>query len=56
MFRTLARDSLLSAVLYLAPRFSNVVFFILVGRLSNPTDAGIFSLAVTYLIIATTLM
>lgn len=54
-FIELARDSLYSALLYLAPRFANVLLFILIGRLAGPAEAGIFSLATTYLIIFTTI-
>jgi O-antigen/teichoic acid export membrane protein len=52
----LARDSLLSVIFYLAPRFANVVLFVLVGRQAGPGPAGIIALANTFLILATTCM
>ncbi len=52
----LARDSLLSAIFYVAPRVANVLLFVFVGRRAGPTQAGIFALANTFLIIATTSM
>lgn len=52
----LARNSLLAVVLYLAPRFANVLIFILIGRMVGPRDAGIFSLATTYLLIFTAVL
>jgi O-antigen/teichoic acid export membrane protein len=52
----LTRDSLFSVVVHLAPRFANVLLFILIGRLAGPTEAGVFTLAATYLIIFTTIM
>ena len=52
----LARDSLFSIVLHLAPRLANVILFILVGRLAGPSEAGVFSLATTYLLIFTAIM
>lgn len=55
-FRELAHDSLFSAIVHLAPRFANVFVFIVIGRLAGPTQAGIFALATTYLLIFTTLM
>jgi len=51
----LARDSVYAAILHLAPRFSNVLLFILIGRLSGPSQAGIFTLATTYLLIFSSL-
>jgi len=56
VFRGLARDSLLSAIVHVAPRVANVVIFILIGRLAGPDLAGVFALGTTYLIIATTIM
>ncbi len=52
----LLRDALLALVFHVAPRFANVVIFILVGRLVGPDQAGLFSLATTYLLILTTVM
>ncbi len=54
-FGELARDSLHSAIVHLAPRAANVLLFIVIGRYAGPSDAGVFALATTYLIIATTL-
>jgi O-antigen/teichoic acid export membrane protein len=55
-FLELLRDSALSIVFHVAPRFANVLIFILIGRLAGPDQAGIFSLATTYLLIVTTIM
>lgn len=55
-FRELVRDSLFAILFHLAPRFANVVVFIIIGRLSGPDQAGVFTLATTYLLIFTTLM
>lgn len=55
-FRELVRDSLFAILFHLAPRFANVAVFIIIGRLSGPDQAGIFTLATTYLLIFTTLM
>ena len=52
----LLRDSALSMVFHVAPRFANVLVFILIGRLAGPDEAGVFSLATTYLLIVTTVM
>ncbi|MBI5566308.1 MAG: flippase [Chloroflexi bacterium] len=52
----LLRDALLALVFHVAPRFANVIIFVVVGRLAGPDQAGVFSLATTYLLIATTLM
>ncbi|HID63472.1 MAG TPA: flippase, partial [Anaerolineae bacterium] len=52
----LTRDSLFSVVIHLAPRFANVLLFILIGRLAGPAQAGVFALATTYLLIFTTFM
>jgi O-antigen/teichoic acid export membrane protein len=49
----LTRDSLLSAVFYVAPRFASSVLFIFIGRLAGPSDAGVFALAITYLTLLT---
>ncbi|MFQ6100895.1 MAG: flippase [Anaerolineae bacterium] len=51
----LVRDSILSIVVRLAPRFANVLLFILIGRLTGPAEAGVFTLAITYLVISTTI-
>jgi O-antigen/teichoic acid export membrane protein len=50
------RHSLLAIVFHVAPRFANVLIFILIGRMAGPREAGIFSLAATYLLIITTVM
>ncbi len=55
-FLELARDSVLAIVFHVAPRFANVLIFIVIGRLAGPDQAGIFSLATTYLLIVTTVM
>jgi O-antigen/teichoic acid export membrane protein len=52
----LLRDTLLALVFHVAPRFANVIIFIIIGRLSGPDQAGVFALATTYLLIITTLM
>jgi O-antigen/teichoic acid export membrane protein len=49
----LARDSALAIIFHVAPRFVNALTFILIGRLAGPAQAGIFSLATTYLLIIT---
>lgn len=56
VFAELVRDALFSIVFHLAPRFANVLLFILIGRLAGPGDAGVFALATTYLLIFTTVM
>ena len=50
----LARDSFFSIMVRLSPRFANVLLFILIGRLTGPAEAGVFTLATTYLVIFTT--
>ena len=50
----LARDSFFSIIVRLSPRFANVLLFILIGRLAGPAEAGVFTLATTYLVIFTT--
>jgi O-antigen/teichoic acid export membrane protein len=52
----LLRDSALASAFHVAPRFATVLIFILIGRLAGPAQAGIFSLATTYLLIMTTVM
>lgn len=52
----LLRDALLALVFHVAPRFANVIIFIVIGRLAGPAQAGVFSLATTYLLIITTVM
>lgn len=52
----LARDSLFSIIFHLAPRFANVLLFILISRWAGPAEAGTFALATTYLVILTTVM
>lgn len=56
MFGSLIRHALLSFALQLAPRLANVAIFIALGRRTGAADAGVFVLATTYLLIATTLM
>lgn len=51
----LVRDSILSIIIRLAPRIANVFLFILIGRLAGPAEAGVFTLAITYLVIFTTI-
>ncbi len=55
-FLDLLRHSSLTIVFHVAPRFANVIIFILIGRLAGPQQAGIFSLATTYLLIITAIM
>ncbi len=52
----LLRDSFYSIIFHVAPRFAGVLLFILIGRLAGPSEAGVFSLATTYLLIFTTVM
>lgn len=47
----LARDWVYSAIVHLTPRAANVVMFILIGRMAGPSEAGVFALATTYLLI-----
>jgi O-antigen/teichoic acid export membrane protein len=56
VFVELVRDSILSLIVHLAPRVANVLVFIIISRLAGPSQAGVFALATTYLIILTTLM
>ncbi len=53
---SLLRDASYSVLFHIAPRFANVLMFIMVGRLAGPEDAGAFALATTYLLIVTTVM
>lgn len=55
IFAELTRDSLYAMVFHLAPRFANVFLYITIGRLSGPEKVGVFSLAMTYLLIFTTI-
>ena len=50
------RDAGYSVIFHTAPRFANVLMFILVGRLAGPDEAGAFALATTYLLMITTVM
>ena len=50
----LVRDAIFAVIFHLAPRFANVLLFIVIGRLAGPAEAGVFSLATTYLLILTT--
>jgi O-antigen/teichoic acid export membrane protein len=52
----LARDSALAIIFHVAPRFANALTLILIGRLAGPEQAGVFSLATTYLLIITVAM
>lgn len=54
--RELLRDGLYAIIFQLAPRFANVILFIVLGRLAGVNEAGIFALAATYLLILTTIM
>lgn len=54
-FWPLLRDSLFSVLVHLAPRFANVILFILMGRLLGPDNAGVLSLATTYLTVCVTI-
>ena len=47
----LARDALYAVVFHVGPRVANVIIFILLGRIAGPDEAGIFTLAATYLLI-----
>jgi O-antigen/teichoic acid export membrane protein len=52
----LVRDSVLAVIFHVAPRFANVLVFVVIGRLIGPDQAGVFSLATTYLLIVVTVM
>lgn len=52
----LFRNAFYATAFQLAPRFANVIIFILLGRLSGSSVAGVFALATTYLLISTTIM
>jgi O-antigen/teichoic acid export membrane protein len=52
----LASDSIYAIVINIIPRITNVVFFIVIGRVYGTSLAGSFALAATYLIILTTLI
>ena len=54
-FFELMRHWVLAMVFHVAPRFANVLVFIFIGRLAGPDQAGVFSLATTYLLIITTI-
>jgi O-antigen/teichoic acid export membrane protein len=54
-FFELMRHWALAMTFHVAPRFANVVVFIFIGRLAGPDQAGVFSLATTYLLIITTI-
>jgi O-antigen/teichoic acid export membrane protein len=59
MSRTLVevtQDSLLAIVVHLAPRLANVLLFTFIGRRAGPSEAGIFALATTYLVVTTTFL
>jgi O-antigen/teichoic acid export membrane protein len=47
----LVRNSLLSLVLHISTRAANALIFILIGRSIDVTQAGVFQLATTYLLI-----
>ncbi len=50
------RDTACSLVLNLAPRLASALLFIFLGHWAEPSQAGIFSLAVTYLVVLTSIM
>lgn len=52
----LIKNSVFSILFYIAPRFSNMLLFIFLGRVVGPTQAGVFTLALTYLLISSTFM
>ena len=47
----LIRHTIQATIFYLAPRLSNVILFILISWSFGPTDAGIYTLGVTFLLI-----
>lgn len=49
--RHLLRDSALATIIHFAPRASNALLFIIIARSTNQEIAGVFALAMTYLII-----
>lgn len=53
-FLEIVRDSIYSIIFHLAPRFANVLLFILIGRQIGALEAGMFTLATTYLLIFAT--
>jgi O-antigen/teichoic acid export membrane protein len=53
-FRRLARHSVFSFVIYVAPRITDVLLFVLIGRWAGRHTAGVFTLATAYLSIAVT--
>lgn len=55
-FLEIVRDSIYSITFHLAPRFANVLLFILIGRRLGVHEAGAFTLATTYLLIFSTFM
>lgn len=52
----LTRDSFFAIIFHLAPRFANVILFIILGRILGASVAGTFTLATTYLLISATIM
>lgn len=50
----LLRNSVLSALIYMAPRSANALLFILISRFAGREVSGIFALAATYWIVFTT--
>ena len=51
MFTELARNSGLSLVLHVSTRAANALMFVFIGRRMGATEAGVFQLATTYLLI-----
>jgi O-antigen/teichoic acid export membrane protein len=54
--RSILPNALQSAMLHVAPRIASALVFIAIGRVAGPAQAGVFTLAITYLIISTTLL
>lgn len=52
----LTQDSFLALVVHLAPRLASVLLFTFIGRRAGPSNAGVFALATTYLVITTTFL
>lgn len=52
----ITKNTFFSLIYYLAPRFANVIMFVFLGRVLGPTEAGTFTLALTYLLIFSTFM
>jgi O-antigen/teichoic acid export membrane protein len=52
----LARDSVLAMLPHVLPRLASVVLFVLLGRLASAELAGVFAIATSYLLIASTIL